>query len=332
VTIGHLIVDAAEAAKNSDRASTIAAFVVKTDMLRECTFAHLDVMLIACMSKQGFTLVAADVATADPAALTAEEAATIGRGFAATLRLSATPREAVDTLLSKYVALGVMAHRHAWFRPMLETIAKRLVAVAPLGLPLRLAIGVVFSIAAMLSDINIVVQMLRRGRIVGACVLLGLILASLAVQILIVLVQNSHRGWRVVAWECFLVLSLCKGGMDAVRVAGGDEQVVGSPMDPLAEMAFCKLAGMVFQSIPGSVLQAFFLASGGWTTAALVSIVLSCLSTASTVTMLAYDIDTSAAKRAATPEFYGCAVCSGSTSINCARCMSCVACCMAYAA
>ena len=43
----------------------------------------------------------------------------------------------------------------------------------------------------------------------------------------------------------------------------------------------------------------------GLTTAALLSILLSCLSTAFTATMVAYDLDTNAAKRKNNPEFYG---------------------------
>jgi hypothetical protein len=41
------------------------------------------------------------------------------------------------------------------------------------------------------------------------------------------------------------------------------------------------------------------------TTAALLSILLSCLSTAFTATMLAYDYDTNAARRKLSPELYG---------------------------
>ena len=72
------------------------------------------------------------------------------------------------------------------------------------------------------------------------------------------------------------------------------------------EMVFSKVVELVFESIPGAVLQAIFLLSGGWTTAAVVSIAISCLSTAFTATMLAYDMDMNAAKRRNNPEFYGC--------------------------
>jgi hypothetical protein len=70
-------------------------------------------------------------------------------------------------------------------------------------------------------------------------------------------------------------------------------------------MLFCKVLEMVFESIPGALVQAIFVLYSGVTTAALLSILLSCLSTAFTATMIAYDLDTNAAKRKTIPEFYG---------------------------
>jgi hypothetical protein len=101
------------------------------------------------------------------------------------------------------------------------------------------------------------------------------------------------------------VLSLCKAGVDALRVARGEGHVAGAPIDPLAEMIMCKLLEMVFESIPGALLQAIFVHFSGMTTAALLSILLSCLSTAFTATMVAYDLDTNVAKRKSKPDFYG---------------------------
>jgi hypothetical protein len=68
---------------------------------------------------------AQSVATADPAALTAKEAATIGQGLEAILRLSATPAEAVDEPPLKYPALSVLVPRHVWFRPRPPPAARR---------------------------------------------------------------------------------------------------------------------------------------------------------------------------------------------------------------
>ena len=71
------------------------------------------------------------------------------------------------------------------------------------------------------------------------------------------------------------------------------------------EMVCCKVVEMVFESIPGALLQAIFALYNGWTTAALLSILISCLSTAFTATMIAYDLDTNAMNRKKNAEIYG---------------------------
>jgi hypothetical protein len=107
-------------------------------------------------------------------------------------------------------------------------------------------------------------------------------------------------------WELGVVFSLLKPGIDAARVAGGAERVEGAPLDPFTEMAICKLIEMTFESIPGGLAQAIFLVNGGdWTTAAVVSVCLSCLSTAFTASTLVYDFDTDPTRRKLNPEFYG---------------------------
>ena len=69
---------------------------------------------------------------------------------------------------------------------------------------------------------------------------------------------------------------------------------------------FCKASEMTFESIPGGLAQAVFLLDGGdWTTLAVVSVCLSCISTAFTVTTIDFDLDTNKGSRGKNPEFYG---------------------------
>jgi hypothetical protein len=80
----------------------------------------------------------------------------------------------------------------------------------------------------------------------------------------------------------------------------------GTTVDPLIEMVICKCSEMTFESIPGGLAQAVFLLDGGdWTTSAVVSVCLSCISTAFTVTTIAFDLDTNKGYRSTNPEFYG---------------------------
>jgi hypothetical protein len=71
-------------------------------------------------------------------------------------------------------------------------------------------------------------------------------------------------------------------------------------------MMFCKCTEMTFESIPAGLAQAVFLLDGGdWTTSAVASVVLSCMSTAFTITTIDFDLDTNKWHRGTNPEFYG---------------------------
>jgi hypothetical protein len=310
VLLGHLLADAAEGAPPHERASAITKFVLRTTVLRECELVFFDAMLAAFFAAHfGLakfkTVFAQPVSTTDSAKLTATECTTIGSGLDMILRTSTDHMEAVTEFLATYPAMDEMAKRHAWARPMLETIAQRRMAAAPFGLKLRLVIGAILSMGDMASDINNLVTMFGAGQSVGAYALLAMILTTLALQIGMVVIQSAHRGPAAVLKEVLLVVSLCKAGVDALRVARGEGHVAGAPIDPFTEMIFCKVIEMVCESIPGMLLQAIIVLYSGVTTAALLSILLSCLSTAFTATMLAYDLDTNAAKRKNNPEFYG---------------------------
>ncbi len=304
--IGHMLIDAVLSVHKERRAVAAAKFVAETDMLRESGVASLDALVTATLGASGHDVLPQAVATTTPGALTVAEATTIGRGFDAIIRVSATPSDAVDELLQTYPAVSVAAQQHIWLRPMLETIAKRRAETAPLGLKLRLSLGAAFSIGDMASDALQIVALFLAGQSLRASALLAMIVMNLLVQALTVILQTAHRGWRAVLWELSIVLSLLKPAIDAIRVAGGHEQVEGAPMDPLNELAICKGSEMTFESIPGGLTQAIFLLDGGdWTMLAVVSVCLSCISTAFTATTLAYDLDTNKGKRQRNPEFYG---------------------------
>jgi hypothetical protein len=295
--LGNMVVDAAEAAKKPDRASAIRTFVTRTAALRESGFAALDDMLIGTLAKQSFSVRPKDVPQPDPAMLTAAEAEMIGRGLECIVRLSASHVEAVDEFLKLYPALDVLVQQHVWFRPMLEAVAKRRLASATFGLKLRLGIGAGVSMADMLSDGFSIVSMVQSGQAMGAYGLIGLIGTSLAIQALVSILQSKHRGRKVVAWEVFLVLSLAKPGVDAIRVASGSERIVGAPMDPFIEMIVGKVVELAFESGAGAALQAAIVLSGYWSTAAVVSVGISCLATGFLSSMMAFELDIGPARR-----------------------------------
>jgi hypothetical protein len=304
--IGHMLVDVAEVETKHQRASAIKTFAERTAVLRESGVSSLGVLLASTLGESFDSVLPPAVAAKNPATLTVFEAKAIGCGFEAIIRVCADPYEAVDDFLHAYHALDAAAQRHDWLRPMLETIAKRRVAKALLGLKLRLAIGAALSIGDMVSDIMQIVRMFLAAQTVPAVALIAMLLANLAFQSLLVIMQTAHRGWQVAVWELFIVFSLLKPGIDAIRVAGGEERVGGAPLDPFMEMILCKVSELTFESIPGGLTQAVFLLNGGdWSTAVLVSVGLSCLSTAFTATTLTYELDTNVVRRRRNPKFYG---------------------------
>jgi hypothetical protein len=140
--------------------------------------------------------------------------------------------------------------------------------------------------------------MFLAGQSLRAFALLAMIAMNLAFQALVAILQTAHLGLRAVLWELSIVLSLLKPAIDAIRVAGGDERVDGAPVNPLVEMVIGKCSEMTFESIPGGLAQAIFLLDGGdWTTVAVVSVCLSCISAAFTVTTIAFDLDTNKRNR-----------------------------------
>jgi hypothetical protein len=304
--VGHIVIDVAEAAARHHRASAIKTVVERTAFLRESAVASLDALLTSTLSESVNSLLPPSVTAENPATLKAVEATAIGFGFEAIIRVSANPCEAVDDLFHTYHALTVADQQHDWLRSFLETIAKRRIANATLGLKLRLAIGASFSIGDMLSDVAQLLRMFIDGNTTPAFTLLTMLLTNLAFQSLLVIMQRAHHGWHAVAWELIIVFSLLKPGIDAIRVAGGEDRVEGAPLDPFMEMILGKLSELTFESIPGGLTQLAILLNGGvWTRLAIVSVLLSCLSTAFTACSLAYELDTNAARRKRNPEFYG---------------------------
>ena len=319
VSLGHILVDAVEAVEGPDRASVIRAFFIRTAMLRESAFTSFEEMITATLvhhsfrrkvatmlgMRKGGSKIRPAVRSTDPGMLTAADAETIGIGFERIILTSATHVEAVDELLRMYPALGRVAQQHGWFQPMLETVAKRRMAITPFGQKLRLWIGAGFSMADMISDIVSIVGMMQAGQVMGAYGLIGLLSASVAMQLLFNVVINKHRGPHAVAWEVILVLSLLKPGVDALRVASNRETASGASIDPFTEMLVGKAIEIAFESGPGAALQAVIVLSGHWSTAAVVSVGISCLSIGFTTAMMAFDIDTNPVQRKKVPEFYG---------------------------
>jgi hypothetical protein len=140
VFVAHMLVDIAETLSGGKREikSNVRKFAQRTLMLRASGFPHLSAMLTTVVTKSHVydPDSASDLLSdsfVDPALVTEEEATAMGDVFAGVLRDSGrsatpapSPATAVRKLIQTFAVLEVMAHKHVWFVPMLETIAGRL--------------------------------------------------------------------------------------------------------------------------------------------------------------------------------------------------------------
>jgi hypothetical protein len=157
VFVAHMLVDVAETSSGGKRRTkcTVRKFAQRTSMLRASGFPHLCEMLATTVTRSHFAnpesagdLVSDTIANAS--SVTEEEATAMGGVFLGILNSSSTesivkvqveassrpsprflsprlsPAVATRKLLRTFVALDTMGRKHAWFVPMLTTIALRL--------------------------------------------------------------------------------------------------------------------------------------------------------------------------------------------------------------
>jgi len=84
--------------------------------------------------------------------------------------------------------------------------------------------------------------------------LLGMIVASMVLQLFLVFVQNTKTPW-VMAKEMLIVLMMLKPGFDCYKVVSGQEMDEQHSVDAKTELVAAKAIEMVCESIPGSLLQ-----------------------------------------------------------------------------
>jgi hypothetical protein len=142
--------------------------------------------------------------------------------------------------------------QHPFVRPLMDTIAKHLMSVCALGMKRRLYSGAALSVFDLASDVYMIVVFLGSEEMRGvAHVNIACCALSLFWQLVIVLFVNKKRPWRRTAWEVLYVVLFIKPGIDAARVAAGNENDDGlATMEPLQELALSKAVEMVLESIP----------------------------------------------------------------------------------
>jgi hypothetical protein len=123
-----------------------------------------------------------------------------------------TSEAAVDEWILKYPALKELDEKEIWFRPMMNVVAKRLLAEVPWGLKMRVFVSAGLSILDLFSDVSVIFLYLNTpGNEVYGWVLLTML--SFFVAILLLGTYLQHRSRPLVALsEMLISLSGLKPG------------------------------------------------------------------------------------------------------------------------
>ena len=170
----------------------------------------------------------------------------------------------------------------------------------------RVSVGAFLSTVDAGTDIYVISTYYYQGWYKQANMMLLMMASNLLVQLTVVLLQHKKQSTRVILMEVLISILYLRPIVDAVRVGTyftKDDQTFTN----FIEMMFNKTIELGTESIPGCVLQVFVYmlnadtAGGG----ALLSIVISALTTGFTSAMIGFDSDTHVSSREATPQFYG---------------------------
>ncbi|GMI25032.1 hypothetical protein TeGR_g8761 [Tetraparma gracilis] len=85
-----------------------------------------------------------------------KEAKVIGGALASCIAANLTASAAVDEWMLRYPAMGELEREYVWFRPMMDTIAQRLLESVSWGLKMRLYVGASLSTMDLLSDLYMI--------------------------------------------------------------------------------------------------------------------------------------------------------------------------------
>jgi hypothetical protein len=111
------------------------------------------------------------------------------------------------------------------------------------------------SIFDMATDISMIVEFASQGEMGYAKSLGAMVGSTLAFELLVVYCQNRKGPTTKMIKESLIVLTIIKPGVDAHRVANGEDQAEYAVVSPELELTSTKVFEMVCESIPGTLLQ-----------------------------------------------------------------------------
>ena len=191
---------------------------------------------------------------------------------------------------------------------MVGGVAQEILARVSWGLMFRAYFGAGMSFMDLVSDSYMIRTFLKTGRSGAGYALVCMVGGNLVFQLLFVIGQTAgltKNKWRTMFIDILSVVSFTKPGWDAHRLASGAERQPGALVDPLAEAMATKICEMVFEGVPGLVVQLVaFMQAEDTTTSAVISLLISLGSTAMTSTVLFYDMETHPGARKRNPKWW----------------------------
>ncbi|GMI24475.1 hypothetical protein TeGR_g1808 [Tetraparma gracilis] len=151
--------------------------------------------------------------------MSAKQANVIGGALASCIAANLTAHAAVDEWILRYPAMGDLEREYAWFRPMMNTIAQRLLESVSWGLKMRLYTGAGLSTMDLTSDLYMIYTYAttgQQGTALSLAIMVGLCLLG---QVWVCYLQTRKGPMRVMLKEMLIVMSGLAPGFHAMRVA-----------------------------------------------------------------------------------------------------------------
>ena len=118
-------------------------------------------------------------------------------------------------------------------------------------------VGAALSMVDMVTDVQVIVEYLNTpGKEAYAYPLMGMVGTCLLFQLILVFIQTRKAPKAKMAKEMLIVLSGMKPGIDAMRVADGNEQAEHAAINPDMELTCTRCFELVCESIPGACAHA----------------------------------------------------------------------------
>ncbi|GMH91326.1 hypothetical protein TL16_g12024 [Triparma laevis f. inornata] len=241
-----------------------------------------------------------------PHSVQSHEGAFIGTSLAICLATARDHISGVDEWIMQYEALAHLDRQYEFFRPMLETLAKRVIGEVGWGVKMRVFVVAAISIMDMLSDFSMILVYISEGRENYAITMIIFFAITMALHCLITIMQNNGVGWEYTLRQILLALSGFKPGFEAYRVGTAAEILPGQILKPEMEMVASRVVELFSENIPATFIQlSAIMTSDTPSSIAVVSLLSTLLSAGLVSAQISFDYDVEPLGRQEQPRYYG---------------------------